>query len=108
MFDIALTSELLLHLRDPQTVLENMFSVTRNIAIVGEPFDPALQALNAAVSEFIGSESLTIWWRHSIKSLKKMMQVAGFDPVEEVTRFTERNRLGDFNKVVLKGYAPRR
>jgi hypothetical protein len=35
-----------------------------------------------------------------------MMEVAGFDPVEEVARFVAANEWGRFHKVILKGYVP--
>jgi tRNA (mo5U34)-methyltransferase len=106
MFDVVLISQLLLRLRDPQTVIENMFSVARECAIVAEPYDPDLEALNRPVSEFTGTTDMGIWWRHSIKSMRKMMEIAGFHPVEEVSRFEVENRAGRFHKVVLKGHVP--
>ncbi len=106
MFDVVLISQLLLRLRDPQTVIENMFSVTRGFAIIAEGYDAELEALDRPASEFIGTTSLGVWWGHSIKSMKLMMEVAGFDPVEEVSRFNAENRAGKFTKVVLKGHAP--
>jgi tRNA (mo5U34)-methyltransferase len=106
MFDVVLISQLLLRLRDPQTAIENMFSVTRGFAIVAEPFDPDLESLSRPVSEFVGTSYIGIWWRHSAKSMARMMETAGFSPVEEVSRFETSNREGKFTKVVLKGYVP--
>lgn len=108
MFDLVFISQLVLRLRDPQTVFENMISVLNpgGIAIVAEPYEPELEASDRPVSEFLGTSTLGVWWSHSVKSLKKMMEVAGFSPVEEVSRFKASNRAGTFHKVVLKGYAP--
>lgn len=106
MFDVVFISQLLLRLRDPQTVIENMFSVCRGIAIIGEPYDAELESLPRAASAFFGTEVAGVWWSHSIKSMRKMMTIAGFDPVEEVARFPVANRVGRFDKVILKGYAP--
>lgn len=106
MFDVVLISQLLLRLRDPQTVVENMFSVCRGIAIVAEPYDAELEGMRRAVSEFVGTQDVGRWWGHSIKSMRTMMAVAGFDPVEEIARFPVENRLGRFDKVILKGYVP--
>jgi tRNA (mo5U34)-methyltransferase len=105
MFDVVLISQLLIRLRDPQTAIENMRSVCRGVAIVAEPYNPALEMLARPVSEFVGTERLGVWWSHSIKSMRKMMQVAGFDRVEEVSRFQVTNRAGSFQKVILKGHA---
>lgn len=107
-FDVVMISQLLLRLRDPQTVIENMFSVTRRFAIVAEPYDPELEAFPRPVSEFVGTEKVGAWWGHSIKSMKKMMEVAGFDPVEEVARFPVTNKVGSFSKVILRGHVPQK
>lgn len=106
MFDVVMISQLLLRLRDPQTVIENMFSVARECAIIAEPYDPELEQLDRPVSEFTGTTLMGIWWRHSIKSMRRMMEIAGFDPIEEVARFEVENRAGRFHKVVLKGHVP--
>lgn len=108
MFDVVLISQLLLRMRDPQTVVENMLSVTApgGCAIIAEPFDSELERLSKPVSEFVGVTAMGIWWAHSIQSMKRMMEVAGFERVEEVSRFRPENRVGEFAKVVLKGHAP--
>jgi tRNA (mo5U34)-methyltransferase len=106
MFDVVIISQLLLRLRDPQTILENMFSVAREIAIVAEPFDTDLESFDSPLSQFVGTSVLGVWWNHSIKSMKMMMEVAGFEPVEEVSRFPVENRAGRFWKVILKGHVP--
>lgn len=105
-FDVILISQLLLRLRDPQTVIENMFSVCKGIAIIGEPYQPDLEAEGRPLSTFIGTGVLGVWWGHSIQSMKMMMQVAGFEPVEEVSRWQATNRAGNFHKVILKGHVP--
>jgi tRNA (mo5U34)-methyltransferase len=108
MFDLVFISQLLLRLRDPQTVIENMISVLNpgGIAIIGEPYEPDLEATGRPLSEYLGTNTLGVWWAHSVKSVKSMMEVAGFAPVEEVSRFTAENRAGRFEKVVLKGHVP--
>ena len=108
LFDVVLISQLLLRMRDPQTVVENMLAVTApgGCAIIAEPYDAELEMLSKPASEFIGVTAMGIWWAHSIKSMKRMMEVAGFERIEEVSRFRPENRVGEFAKVVLKGYAP--
>ncbi len=108
MFDLVLISQLLLRMRDPQTVLENMISVLRpgGRAIVAEGYDPELERLSVPASRFVGVRSMGIWWSHSIKSMALMMETAGFENVHVVSRFEVTNRAGRFPKVVLHGYAP--
>ncbi len=105
-FDLVLISQLLLRLRDPQTVIENIFSVARDVAIIAEPYDSELEDADRPLSEFVGTTVLGVWWRHSIQSMRKMMEVSGFERIQEVSRFEVENRSGRFSKVVLKGHAP--
>lgn len=105
-FDVVLISQLLVRLRDPQTVIENMFSVCRGFAVVAEGYAPELEGFSKPLSAFIGTSSLGIWWEHSIAAMKEMMRIAGFDPVEQVATFRAENRAGRFHKVILKGYVP--
>jgi tRNA (mo5U34)-methyltransferase len=105
-FDITFVSEVLLHLRDPQTALENLRAITTGFVIVAETYRPELERQPAALSEFVGTTSVGIWWGHSTGTLKRMLDVAGFEPIEEVGRLQVRNRLGEFSKVVLKGHVP--
>jgi tRNA (mo5U34)-methyltransferase len=105
-FDVVFVSEVLLHLRDAQTALENLFSITREFAVIAEPFELELERLDRPVSEFVGTEVVGIWWKHSVSSLTKMMAVAGFSAVEEIDRLKVDNRVGNFWKVILKGHHP--
>jgi tRNA (mo5U34)-methyltransferase len=107
-FDVVLISQLLLRMRDPQTVLENMISVTKpgGIAIVAEGYDIELEKLSRPVSEFVGLTNMGMWWAHSIKSMQKIMEIAGFENIEVVSKFPAENRVGRFAKVVLRGHAP--
>lgn len=105
-FDVVLISQLLVRLRDPQTVIENMYSVCRGFSIIAEGYAAELDGFDRPLSAFTGTSSLGIWWEHSIASMKAMMRVAGFDPIEEVAKFIAENRSGRFNKVILKGYVP--
>lgn len=103
-FDIVFVSEVLLHLRDPQTALENIFSVTDDFAIVAEPFNPSLDGFTSPLSEYIGTTVMGIWWMHSPKSIYRMMETAGFGPIQEVSRLKLNNRQGEFHKVVFRGF----
>jgi tRNA (mo5U34)-methyltransferase len=103
-FDVVFVSEVLLHLRDPQTALENLFSITRDYVLIAEPFEVDLERSNRQVSEFVGTEIVGIWWKHSTGAVKKMMRVAGFTRIEEVNRLIVDNRVGQFWIVILKGY----
>ncbi len=104
-FDVVFVSDVLVHLRDTPTILENMFSVSNGIAILAEGFDPELDRFSSTVSEFDGSPYPYpfMWWRHSSGSFVKMMQLAGFEPVEVVSRFLAESGDGPFWKIVVRG-----
>lgn len=106
-FDIVFISDVVVHLRDPQTVFENIFSVTRGAAYIASAIDSRLDQYASPLSEYGGTDYSWVWWKHSSKTLKKMLTVAGFEPVTEISRFEAGNFLGRFCKVVLKGEAPK-
>lgn len=107
-FDLVFLSDLLLHLRDPALALENVRGVTGDggFAIVAEPYNERLDAQfpDAPVSQF-GFPEAVGWWQLSANTIKTMMWAAGFDRIEEVSRFylTCQAKV-PLKKVVLKGY----
>lgn len=105
-FDVALVSDLLLHLRDPALALEKVCSVLRpgGFAIVAEPFSPELDRFKQPLSQFGYAEALG-WWQHSAETLRTMMWAAGFDDIEELARFRLNCKAAaPITKVVLKGH----
>jgi tRNA (mo5U34)-methyltransferase len=108
-FDVVFLSDLLLHLRDPALAIENVASVTREsgFAIVAEPFNERLEQFEDPISQF-GFEQAVGWWQLSAKTLRTMMWAAGFDRIDEVSRFRLVCKASvPLIKVVLKGYPAR-
>jgi tRNA (mo5U34)-methyltransferase len=105
-FDVVHCSDVIPHIRDPQLAIENIFSVTRGFAILGSAFDPELDQLKQPLMRVCPTGGDFVWWWYSASSLKLMMELAGFERVEEVSRIRVDNGAGDFWKVFLKGYAP--
>lgn len=105
MFDVAFCSDLLLHLRDPLMAIENIWRVTSQYAIFADVHEPELETINAPVTEFAMADITAMWWRPNSRCLTRMMQVARFSRVEEVSRFKLNTDLErDLYKVVLKAY----
>lgn len=104
MFDVVFISDVLVHLRDPQLAIERAFSVCKGELYIADVYSPQLEAFgDTPVAQFT-SPSET-WWIPNVATLKRMMYVAGFDPITEVSRFVL-DSLGHRNhKVVLKGTA---
>ncbi|HLH73619.1 MAG TPA: methyltransferase domain-containing protein, partial [Chloroflexota bacterium] len=106
-FDVVFLSDLLLHLRDPARALENVASVTREdgFAIIAEPYNQSLEAFRGVPLSQFGFAEAVGWWQHSVATFKTMLWAAGFDEVEEVSRFRLNCKAAiPLIKVVLKAY----
>jgi tRNA (mo5U34)-methyltransferase len=105
-FDVVFLSDLLLHLRDPALAIENVASVTKptGCAIVAEPYNEELDRFRDVPLSQFGFEQAVGWWQPSTKTLKTMMWAAGFDRIDEVSRFRLNCKAAiPLVKVVLKG-----
>jgi tRNA (mo5U34)-methyltransferase len=101
MFDVVFCGYLLVHLRDPQTALENLLSVTGEYAVVVEPIATYLEQFDRPLSSFLGTSYLGMWWEHNSAAWKAMIHSAGFDRVEEAGRGSLDFQLGPSHGVVL-------
>jgi tRNA (mo5U34)-methyltransferase len=107
-YDFAFVSDVLLHLRDAALALEKVCSVIRpgGHAIVAEPYSPDLDLFTEPLSRFGYAEALG-WWQHSPKTLGAMMWAAGFDQIEEVSRFQLKSKAEvPIQKIVFRGRLP--
>lgn len=106
-FDVVFMSDLLLHLRDPQRALEKLYGVTKDdgYALIAEPFSPELEGFkDAALIQFVGYQKF-VWAIPSTVALRQMLDLAGFAPVEELSRFQLKyDHPFPVMKVVLKAY----
>lgn len=87
-FDMVFVSDLMLHLRDPQRALERIFPMVQpgGHLLIAEPYNPDLESFgNTAVTQYFGFYQY-IWSIPSTMTLRTMLRVAGFDPIEEVAR----------------------
>lgn len=105
-FDLVFVSDLLVHLRDPQLALERAFSVCHGEVIVADVYTPTLEGFGGAALAQLTAPGET-WWLMSVAALRLMMTVAGFEPVQEVSRFNlNANAAAVIHKVVLRGQVP--
>jgi tRNA (mo5U34)-methyltransferase len=106
-FDVVMMSDLLLHIRDPQRALERLYEVTApgGCAIIAEPYDQRLDRITNGLVIQLGGFETRVWSIPSSRALKFMVKLAGFDPVEELSRFRlNYDHPFAVQKVVLKGY----
>lgn len=108
-FDFIFLSDLLLHLRDPQRALEHVLSVCREQLIVADVYNPMLEGYgDLCLTQFAPHLINESWWLPNTNTLKMMMTIAGFEPVEETARLVLNTKAwGDCHKVVLKGSVPK-
>lgn len=105
-FDIVFISDLLVHFRDPQLALERAFSVCHGEVVVADVYTPQLDGFgDLSLAQFTAPGET--WWLPNAEALRAMMVVAGFEPIDEISRFTLQATAEDtIHKVVLRGRAP--
>lgn len=88
-FDLVHVGDLLLHLRDPLRALTAIRSVCRGQALISEVIFPELDrgTGGAPLVQYQGGRGQNIWWRLGAEALGAMLADAGFDTVEELSRF---------------------
>ena len=92
-FDLVFCGSVLIHLRDPMLALERMAGLCRGRSIVTEEYSRKLAAFGFAQgAEFTGDSPWSTWWRPTVKTWVKMMDVAGFEDVSVHRRFNMRFR----------------
>ena len=88
-FDFIFLGDLLLHLRDPQLALQRIRSVCRGVVYVAEVWHPDLESFgDVCLAEYpIWVQGESVRWRMNVNTIKRMILVAGFDTVEQLSRF---------------------
>lgn len=102
-FDLVFISDLLVHLRDPQLALERAFSVCHGEVLVADVFAPELDGLGDTALALYAAPGET-WWIPNVMTLKGMLRTAGFEPIDEISRFVLQARAESaIHKIVLRG-----
>jgi tRNA (mo5U34)-methyltransferase len=102
-FDLVFISDLLVHLRDPQLALERAYSVCRGEVLVADVYTPQLEGMGDRALAMFTAPGET-WWLPNVATLRAMMTTAGFESIDEISRFALEARAEDtIHKVVLRG-----
>ncbi len=102
-FDLVFISDLLVHLRDPQLAVERAYSVCRGEVLVADVYTPQLEGMGDLALALFTAPSET-WWLPNVATLRTMMTTAGFESIDEISRFALEARAADtIHKVVLRG-----
>ncbi len=80
-FDFVYCGDLLVHLKDPITALENIHRVCRASAVICNPVTRFRFARGRAVAEFDGIDHFQ-WWALSAEAIERMMRAVGFARIE--------------------------
>jgi tRNA (mo5U34)-methyltransferase len=82
LFDFVFCGDLLVHLKDPITAVENIRKVCRGSATVCNPTTRFRFARRRPVAQLDGIDHFQ-WWALSDEALVRMMRAAGFSRVEQ-------------------------
>ena len=85
-FDFVFCGDLLLHLKDPITAVENLYRVCRGSATVCTTITRYRWGRRRALADFDGIDEFQ-WWTLSQAALERMMRAAGFARVEGAKPF---------------------
>jgi tRNA (mo5U34)-methyltransferase len=81
VFDFVFCGDLLVHLKDPITAVENIFKVCRGSATICNPITRFRFGRGRPLAEFDGVDFFQ-WWALSEEAMVRMMRAAGFTRVE--------------------------
>ncbi|HVL96047.1 MAG TPA: class I SAM-dependent methyltransferase [Solirubrobacteraceae bacterium] len=96
-FDLVFCGSVLLHLRDQLLALERIAELTRpgGLFISAEEYDRTGDLLPWPAARFLGNrDEGVVFWLPSRRAWRQMLWYAGFDGIEEHSRFTMRSTQG--------------
>jgi hypothetical protein len=94
-FDVVFCGSVLVHLRDQLLALERIASLCTRTFISAEGYDRLTDLIPFPTARFHADrEAAVVYWMPARKTWKRMMVAAGFDRVEERSRFSMRSSAG--------------
>jgi tRNA (mo5U34)-methyltransferase len=85
-FDFVFCGDLLLHLKDPITPIENIRSVCRGSAVIVNVIKKTRFYEKRAIAELDGIDTFS-WWTTNLAGLVRIVQAAGFARIDEPITF---------------------
>lgn len=92
-FDFVFCGSMLMHITDNFKVIKNIYSVTREFAIIATCIDDS--HTDQPIARFLKNTSERVFWIPNMKCLSEMARAAGFTRIEEGAIFNLRSRKGD-------------
>jgi tRNA (mo5U34)-methyltransferase len=94
-FDLVFCGSVLMHLRDQLLALERIAGLCSGTFISAEEYDRLAGLLPLGLSRYHADrDQAVVFWLPSARTWKRMLWTAGFDEVDEYSRFTLRARDG--------------
>ena len=88
-FDVVFCGAVLLHLRDQMLALERFANLCHGQFIFADEYDRASGLVPFPVSRYHADrDAAVVFWLPARKTWKRMLWTAGFDDVQEKSRFT--------------------
>lgn len=88
VFDLVFCGSVLIHLRDQMLALERIAALCTGTFISAEEYDRLAGLAPVPMARYRADEEPTVvYWTPSVRTWKGMMRTAGFDRVEERSRF---------------------
>ncbi len=94
-FDFVFCASVLIHLRDQLLALERIANLCTGTFVSVEEYDPWASLLPFPASRYLADrEKAVVFWLPGIRTWKRMLWTAGFDKVEQISRFKVEARAG--------------
>lgn len=103
-FDLVFCGSVLIHLRDQMLALERIADLCRGTFISAEIYDRLLSLVPLPLARFRAHRNRVEFWRPNVKAWRRMLWAAGFDRVEERSRFVMHARDVDVRHVVFHAH----
>jgi SAM-dependent methyltransferase len=88
-FDLILCGAVLLHLRDQLLALERIAGLCTGTFISAEEYDRPTSLLPIPVSRYLADrDKAVVYWLPAIRTWRRMLWTAGFERVEQRSKFT--------------------
>jgi tRNA (mo5U34)-methyltransferase len=88
-FDFVFCGSVLIHIRDQLLALERIANLCSDMFVSAEEYDRASQLVPFPVSRYRADrDKAIVFWLPSARTWKRMLWTAGFDRVEQKTRFS--------------------
>ncbi len=103
-FDIVFCGSVIIHLRDQMLALERIANLCSGWFISAEVYDRRAGFVPFPAARFLGDRNKYVFWQPSIRTWRRMLWAAGFERVEQRSKFKMRSKDFTVRHVVFHAY----